>query len=137
MVKIWLKSRCLEQVLLFGIVLSRQQQILIILFSFFTLIVFTSLTLSPTPFPPITQHITTLCIWIIFPLKREVSNIYWHNSRLHLKIILSSNSGYKILYFLFISFIYILNCLYFFCLLIDLLQYLHLYWNLVYFCLFK
>lgn len=128
-IKVRLKPCCLEQVLLIDIVLSGQQQFFIIPFIFLaliTLITFTHLTfipiLIPTLFPPIKQKILFFCIRIIFPLKWEVYDIYRDSPWLHLKIILSSNSGYKILNFLFIFFIYILNCLYFFCLLIDLLQ---------------
>ena len=127
-IKVRLKFCCLEQGLLIDLVLSGQQQFFIIPFIFLTLITLITFiptfisTLIYTPFSTIKQKILFFCIRIIFPLKREVNDIYWDSPWLHLKIILSSNSGYKILNFLFIFFIYILNCLYFFCLLIDLLQ---------------
>lgn len=131
-VKVRLKPCCLKQVLLIDLVLSGQQQFFIIPFIFLTLItliIFTLFTLISTlistPFSTIKQKILFFCIRIIFPLKREVNDIYWDSPWLHLKIILSSNSGYKILNFLFIFFIYILNCLYFFCLLIDYNNYIY------------
>ena len=95
-IKVRLKPCCLEQGLLVDIVLSGQQQLFIITFIFLTLITlvtFTLFTLIPTPFSTIKQQNFFPWIRIIFLLKGEVDNIYRDSTWLHLKIILSSNSG--------------------------------------------